>query len=503
MSVDWPVLVINPSRDAADFVRFALVDAGWDTRRVQWAPDLTEALAHLRRGTPRVIISSIHIRDARGTNILDLLRAEAPDVPIVGIADVDVPVDTGARRGGAHAYILKKYLEIHLVDTIRAAIERVRFERQLRADHAADLDRRQADVIGRLADSTTFEVNNALAIVSTAINRLESLVGAQPAHQDALNAAREGIARAARAVDGLLAAGGRRPMTPRATDFRQLVDVELPRIQRAVGPDAIVETWYMPGLPPIHADAGALGQVLSMLAGRARGTMEDGGELLIRAQVAADSRSVEILVLDDGAPTVAAAVAVDAELIRARSIIEESGGTFDVSNRWPTGTQVRIRLPIADTPPTVSAPETRPTASTEQSRPVVLVVEDEVLLQGLLVRALADHGYRTCAASDEEEAIREAERMGHIDAVITDVVLPKGRLGVMLQTLIKRWPHVALVLMTGAPQHAHAVLRDLSLDAPVLGKPFRLPELFSAIQIALEEAQENAENPTLGSRPRQ
>ena len=492
MEPHWPVLIIDPDRDAADYVRYALVDGGQDARRVRWTNSLGGARNHLRRGTPRVIVTALPLPDAQDGEVLDTLRQEAPDVPIVGITPSAPPVDTGSRSGGAHAYLSRADVRGRLIDQIRSAIQRCRFERQLRADQAADFDERQAAMVGRIADSTSFEVNNALAIVSAALTRLEADLRGRPAHADALRAARSGVARAGRAVDGLLAAGGRREPVLGAVDLGTLVKDELPRIQRAAGPNVRVETWLVPGIPKVKADPAVLALVLAILAGRAGAAMEDEGELVVRAQASDDEHSVEVLLLDDGAPLHPGQASTQAEFVRARSLVEQSGGTFDLSARWPTGVQVRIRLPAAeDTPHT--APKARGDSPSEQTptpptaTPVVLVVEDELLLQGLLVRALADHGYRTASASDEEEAREEAARIGHVDVVITDVILPKGDLANMLRDLRRRWPKVAVVAMSGAVREAVGPLAEAGIDAPVLAKPFRLPELFSAVRLALDE----------------
>ena len=86
MRSDWPVLILDGERDAGYFVRYALVVAGWDARRVQWTSSLAGARSHLRRGTPRVIVTTPTLPDAPDEQALfEVLREEAPDVPIVGI----------------------------------------------------------------------------------------------------------------------------------------------------------------------------------------------------------------------------------------------------------------------------------------------------------------------------------------------------------------------------------------------------------------------------------
>ena len=227
--------------------------------------------------------------------------------------------------------------------------------------------------------------------------------------------------------------------------------------------------------------------MLGLLVGRAGSGMEEGGEVIVRAQAGIDADIVEVLVLDDGPPPAVGATPRQADVLRARALTEEAGGTLDISARWPTGVQARLRLPVAEAESSGTLPISSPRSSDVPDRPVVLVVEDEVLLQGLLVRALEDHGYRATAASDEHDARRKADELGHIDVVVTDVVLPMGELAPMLRDLRARWPKLAVVLMTGAVSQAAEPLAAAGLTAPVLGKPFRLPQLFAAVDQALDE----------------
>lgn len=488
MRSDWPVLILDGDRDAGDFVRYALVDAGWDARRVQWASSLAGARSHLRRGTPRVIVTTPTLPDAPDEQALfEVLREEAPDVPIVGIGPSTAMADTLGTGTGAHAYLAQAEVETRLVETIRTAITRLRFERQLRADQAADLDRRQSDLIGRLADDAAFEVNNALAIVAAALTKFDRTLRAHPHLTEPLSAAREGVARAARAMDGLLAAGGRRPLRPGPVKLDALLHSERNRLRRAAGPASELHIWVAPGLPPVMGDSSALAQVLQLLVARAGAALEDGGEIHIRADRHEDPDLGEILVLDDGPPPAVGATARQAGILRARTLVEQQDGELQIRPRWPTGVQASVSLPYA--PARAAASQHRaPTGRSTHNGPVVLVVEDERLLQGLLVNALEEQGYTAHSASDEHEARREAARLGHIDVLITDVVLPKGELAAMITELRTQCPKLAVVLITGATAQAAEPLAQAGIQAPVLAKPFRLAALFDAIRRALAEA---------------
>lgn len=487
--MNWSVLVLTPHRDEADLVRFALVDAGWDARRVDWSPALGAVVDRLHAAPPELLITALELEDLSHGPLLDRLRTHAHSVPILALTSGPPPLDTGARLGGAHHYLDRDSVEDSLVDAIRESVERHRFERHFLATRAADADRAQAESVGRIADGTAFEVNNALAIVAAALTRLEGVAGENGVYQDALDAARQGVSRAASAIDGLLAAGGRRPLVPRGVDLPSMLAAELPRLRRSAGANVGVEVWTLPGLPAVFFDPSALGQVLVLLAARAGAALTEGGEVLVRAQPGGEGTSVDLVVMDDGPPPTMASGSEPPELLRVRSLVEKGGGSVEITPRWPTGSRVTLRLPIApdDEVPTGPIVPVGSGGGTP-ARPVVLVVEDEARLRDLLSRALAEQGYRVAVAADEDEARQRAEELGHLDALVTDLYLPRDDIAGMLDSLLDRWPHLALVLMTGAPAAAPSALHSLGVDAPVLAKPFRLPELFGALTLALDEA---------------
>ena len=114
------------------------------------------------------------------------------------------------------------------------------------------------------------------------------------------------------------------------------------------------------GLPKLSLDIGRLTQALLNVANNATEAMRGGGTLVIRSGMGEAGRSVVIDVEDDG-------VGVDADtlerafdpfvttkpggiglgLVNARSTIEGHGGTIVLGRRQPSGTRVRMTLPVA------------------------------------------------------------------------------------------------------------------------------------------------------------
>jgi CheY-like chemotaxis protein len=69
----------------------------------------------------------------------------------------------------------------------------------------------------------------------------------------------------------------------------------------------------------------------------------------------------------------------------------------------------------------MSEPEPAP-----HTRPLILVVEDEALVRMTLVDVLEDAGFKVIEAVHADEALRVLKAVSGIDAVVTDVEMPRG-----------------------------------------------------------------------------
>ena len=115
---------------------------------------------------------------------------------------------------------------------------------------------------------------------------------------------------------------------------------------------------------------------------------------------------------------------------------------------------------------------------------LILVVDDEPAVRRLLVRWLSAEGHETMEAGDADAAL---EVMGKQPAAVVfcDVQMP-GHDGLwLMRELRERFPHVAIVLATGAATVPPAV----SMRAGVLAylvKPFSQPVVLQSLDTALK-----------------
>ena len=127
----------------------------------------------------------------------------------------------------------------------------------------------------------------------------------------------------------------------------------------------------------------------------------------------------------------------------------------------------------------------------------VLVVDDEAAIRGLITRWLEAAGYRTQAAVNAEQAIRDLDAAPPA-VVVSDIEMP-GRDGFWLADEIRRrYPHTAIVMMTGCPDTGMAArsMRTGAMD--YLRKPFTRDQLTSSLNRAVQWHRSHAPEAVVG-----
>ncbi|MEZ4406212.1 MAG: response regulator [Polyangiales bacterium] len=113
------ILVVDDDPDALSLARGVLSQAGW---RVSVADTVADALAVARRDPPQCVVSDVMMPGEDGFALLEVLRAEQPDVPVIlmtgygGLDDAVRAVSSGAER-----YLPKPARPGALRDAVRTA----------------------------------------------------------------------------------------------------------------------------------------------------------------------------------------------------------------------------------------------------------------------------------------------------------------------------------------------------------------------------------------------
>jgi two-component system cell cycle sensor histidine kinase/response regulator CckA len=112
------------------------------------------------------------------------------------------------------------------------------------------------------------------------------------------------------------------------------------------------------------------------------------------------------------------------------------------------------------------------------TRASLLVVDDEEMVRRLAVRMLVTLGYRTLEARDGHEAVRVLQRDAQrIDGVLTDVAMP-GLGGRQLgETIVRCWPQIRVLYMSGFPAKRVVSQGAIEPTDPFIQKPFTEEQL--------------------------
>ena len=164
-------------------------------------------------------------------------------------------------------------------------------------------------------------------------------------------------------------------------------------------------------------------------------------------------------------------------------IVKGHHGALMVDSQIGKGTIIRVLFPamILDLPSLKTSEVTAVMASKSDSiaeRKTILVVDDEELVRGMILRRLQVLGYDTIEAPDGESGVSVfRERLNQIDLVMLDFAMPKMNGVEAFGELIRIKPDVKVILCSGYTEDD--VLQSFPGQRPagVLHKPYKMEAL--------------------------
>ena len=370
--------------------------------------------------------------------------------------------------------------------------------------------------IGALAGGIAHDLNNILQPILMAAPLLDE-VASDPETRAILATVRTCAQRGADIIKQLLTfargkPGARVPMPVRhlINDMEKILRETFPRnIQLIV--DAPKNLW------PVLGDPTQIHQALMNLCVNARDAMPNGGKLSLEAKnltvdgtLAAEvpdakpGQYVCLSATDTGtgiAPehldrifdpfftTKELGKGTGLGLATVLGIVRGHDGFIRVNSRLGHGTTFELYLPASPEVKTLNAPE-RPVLPPPANGELILVVDDEAPVRGLIQRTLEKHGYRIRTAAEGSEAMAFfTEHRAEIKAVITDLMMPGMDGPSLIRTLRQLDPYLPILSMTGLGEQAE-VKGIQKLNLPLLLKPFARGELLGALHRTMISGRE-------------
>jgi PAS domain S-box-containing protein len=435
---------------------------------------------------------------------------------VVGV-NVDV---TERKRAAAQLRAFTETLEERVKERTRE------LEAENEARRKAEEALRQAqkmEAVGQLTGGVAHDFNNLLTVMQGGLEMIGRHVsGLEPSPAVARimrgkDMALEGVRRASKLIERLLAFARQQPLDPKTIDPNKLVAGLCELLRRSLGEAIALETVLAAGLWRTQVDANQLENALVNLAVNARDAMPSGGKVTIETancyldeiyvgsitEPVAAGQYVMIAVADTGCGMDASALEQAFEpffttkgvgkgtglgLSQVYGFVRQSAGHVKIYSELGQGTTVKIYLPRQisgeDHVDEVRRPETTKHPIGAET---ILVVEDDEQLRFYAKEALGDLGYRVLVAGCGAAALDVLAQAKKIDLLFTDVVMPGGMNGRQLaDEAQRRHPGLKVLFTTGYTRNAIVHHGRLDPDVEMIGKPYLFEELAAKVRALLD-----------------
>jgi two-component system cell cycle sensor histidine kinase/response regulator CckA len=387
--------------------------------------------------------------------------------------------------------------------------------------------------VGQLAGGIAHDFNNVLSAIMMATDfLLNAHKPTDPSFHDIIQI-KQNANRAAALVRQLLAFSRKQTLRPQVLDLGETLSDLGMLLKRLIGENVTLEVVHGRDLWPVKVDISQFEQVIVNLAVNARDAMPSGGKLAVRtANVTADETAkfaykgmpsadyVLVEVADTGtgiAPDIIDKIfepffstkdvgkGTGLGLSTVYGIVKQTGGfvyaesapgntTFRIflPRYVPAAEEVLTQIPSADAPAiagAMSAADNMARAATTDltGQGIILLVEDEEGLRALNARGLVSRGYTVLEASNGVEAIEVFDKHGHVDLVVSDVVMPEMDGPTLLKELRQRDPNVKIIFVSGYAEEAFSKNLADQQHYAFLAKPFTLKQLVAEVKKTLAE----------------
>ena len=330
------------------------------------------------------------------------------------------------------------------------------------------------DSIGQLAGGVAHDFNNLLAVIQGHTDLISMFGPVNPQQGESVTEIKNAAERATSLTRQLLLFSRRQTLQLRNLDLNEVVMGMTKMLRRIVGEDIEIQCHYTPAPLWLHADAGMLDQVLLNLAVNSRDAMPGGGRLVIKTSevefTAAPAPGGQtgafacLSIADTGcgiAPEIQTRIfepffttkelgkGTGLGLATVFGIVQQHHGWIEVQSEAGQGATFLIYLPKLPKPADPKGRE--PEIVVCGGHETILVVEDDTSLRAINRMALTQLGYKVLEAVSGQEALEQwGQRLGEVDLVLTDLVMPGGKSGMdLVRAFHQTKPKLKVIFTSG------------------------------------------------------
>lgn len=390
----------------------------------------------------------------------------------------------------------------------RDITEREQTQRELEIAREALFQSQKMDALGQLTGGVAHDFNNLLMAVLSSLDLLRKRVPNDPFSKRLLDNAVEGAKRGATLTQRMLAFARRQELDVHPIDLPKLLSGMNDLVQRSIGPEWPISTYFPLKLPNVWADGNQLEMAILNLIVNARDASPSGGKIEISAtreevgsqiEGLASGVYIRLVIKDCG-------VGMDAETLRratepffttkgvgkgtglglpmVHGMARQIGGSFELESQPGKGVRAILWLPVAevDEAPNDLRGEVE-YINNHTPRLTILAVDDDALVLINTASLLEDMGHEVIEADSGAIALKYFQDRPDIHLVITDQAMPEMTGVDLIKSIDKLRPKTPAIIASGYGEGIDVPGREVVR----LGKPFTQIQLAKAIDAAVAD----------------
>ncbi len=352
-------------------------------------------------------------------------------------------------------------------------------------------------LMGRLSGGVVHDLNNLLTVIVAALEVAER----NPSSTylpEMITDAHEAVRRCESLCRQLLTMGRHRPGAVRVIAPDATIAGMRKLMERTVPDDAEFSLSLKASGASIALRIGALEQILLNLLVNAREALVSKKGAISVSTCIEDNR-FHLLVTDRGRgmsevslqqvfePSNSTKQQSGIGLAIAHALVAKVGGQIDVRSCPDKGTSYDASFALALEDSSIETSLARPgyDAKIRGEGRIVLLCENEAVLRDVIHRALSQQGYEVVSSSDGRRGLELIEGGFAIDALVTDLVMPKVGGTEIAQACNRNGRQTPVVFVSGLLEQE--ALPELGAPTQFLAKPFRMHDLLGALQAVLRK----------------
>jgi PAS domain S-box-containing protein len=384
---------------------------------------------------------------------------------------------------------------------------------------ARSFQAQKMETVGKLAGGIAHEFNSILTAIIGQCEMMQSELPPEGALAKSAVEINQAATRAAALTRQLLAYGRKQFLQPELLDFNRVIAGMDSVFRLLMGGNVATQIIPTSDLKTVMADAGQIEQVILNIVINARDAMPNGGRLILEtANVSFEEESVGryaelkpgeyvmLAITDTGAgmseqvkarlfepffTTKGVGQGTGLGLSTCYGIIKQSGGHISAYSEVGRGSTFKIYLPQAEQQK--KAPVERPSSpGMPRGTETIMLVEDDPALREMATTLLRRLGYTVWPAANGVEALslKQQRTVGHIDLLLTDVVMPHMSGKELADRVEALFPHTKILFTSAYTESAIVQQGVLNKGVVLLQKPFTPSALARKVREVLEQTKQ-------------